>query len=101
MNLTMMFFNTTNIQGDALIKARYKAGTQNQIIHEVFRQNPRREMTPFEVNKILGNKYPITSVRRAISTLTKDGELIKTKTRKIGDYGARCYAWRYAYTTPF
>jgi hypothetical protein len=41
-----------------------------------------------------GRKIPLTSVRRAISTLTREGVLKKTDKQRTGYYGKREYMWR-------
>ena len=41
-----------------------------------------------------GKKVPITSVRRAISDLTREGVLKKTDKQRIGYYGKKEYMWR-------
>ena len=50
--------------------------------------------TPNEVlNYAFGNKIPITSVRRAMTDLTNDGKLIKTKFKRLGSFGRMVYTW--------
>lgn len=44
----------------------------------------------------MGKLIPITSVRRAISDLTRDGKLVKTDKQVIGIYGRKEYVWRLA-----
>ena len=41
-----------------------------------------------------GRKLPLTSIRRAISDLTREGVLKKTDKQKMGYYGKREYMWR-------
>ena len=41
-----------------------------------------------------GRKIPLTSVRRAISDLTREGVLKKTDKQRTGYYGKREYMWR-------
>ena len=54
-----------------------------------FKGNPEGNFTPFEVQKHANlQTYPITSIRRAINTLTGAGLLIKTNIMREGEYGA-------------
>lgn len=43
---------------------------------------------------ILSRKTPLTSVRRAMSNLTKAGLLVKTGIKIAGPYGRDEYCWR-------
>lgn len=92
------FHNTIHVQGQVLTDFTEKAGKQNEIIEELFMLNCYRSMTPFEVMNLLklkGYDYPITSVRRAITTLTDEGKLQKLNSMKEGDYGKPNHTWQY------
>jgi hypothetical protein len=55
-------------------------------------------MTPFEVEEAyikLYPKVPITSIRRAMSNLTKDNKLVKTNAMKQGGYDKPNFIWEY------
>ena len=91
----MGFHNTIHQDGDALCKSRAKANAQEQLILNFFMSNPSGEFTPFEVQKAIDLMHtPITSIRRAITNLTEDDELIKTETQKDGGYGKPNYCWK-------
>lgn len=68
--------------------------TQEQIILNFFKDNPGRLCTPFEVHKAVLPIAPITSVRRAISNLTKKELLEKTDIKGMGVYKVENYKWR-------
>lgn len=90
------FYNTVNLNGLDLFSANKQVRKQDDIILQIFSEDGE-EMTPFEVDEILkrqGYSYPITSVRRSITTLTKEGKLEKTKTRRQGEYGQLNYTWK-------
>jgi Fe2+ or Zn2+ uptake regulation protein len=87
------YYNTNGLYGADLFMADKRATTQEDLILDLFVRMDR-ELTPFEVQELLGNKYPITSVRRAITNLTKQGKLEKTTTRKSGVYGQLNYCWK-------
>lgn len=92
---TLQFFNTTNLSREKLREASFKAVGQNKLILDFFHRFPEREFTPFEVQRNTGIKAPITSIRRAINTLTREGYLVKTEVKREGDYGTLNYTWRY------
>ena len=94
----MSFYNTINAKGRDLFTANQKALGQEDLILEIFRE-VQRELTPFEVDEKLrrnGYVYPITSIRRSITNLTKSGRLEKTSIRRRGEYGQMNYTWKYA-----
>lgn len=94
-----MFHNTTKESGSLLEKAEAATKKQEEIVYEVF-VKADREMSPSEVweivTELLGQAWPLTSVRRAISDLTSSGKLVQTKTKRIGLYGRPEYLWRLA-----
>lgn len=70
-----------------------KASTQDAVVLQVFRKNPFRAFTPFEVHAIAGLNCPLTSIRRSITNLTKKGLLIKVKPRQKERYGRENRMW--------
>ena len=46
------------------------------------------------VHKAFNNVWPLTSVRRAITNLSSDGELVKTNDKVTGIYGKPEHLWR-------
>jgi len=90
-----MYYNTTNQQGKELKNNIKKALTQYDEIKKYFR-NHKRMFTPSEIwVKLYDISTPITSVRRAITDLTNDGVLEKTKRQKPkGLYNRPEYYWR-------
>ena len=76
---------------------RFKTGRQNQEILDFFKSNPQGLFTPFDVQSGAEMiNVPITSVRRAMHTLTHAGLLIKTHNKKEGNYGASNHLWKLA-----
>jgi type II secretory ATPase GspE/PulE/Tfp pilus assembly ATPase PilB-like protein len=51
------------------------------------------EISP-EIHKFINATRPITSTRRAISNLAKDGKLKKTAIQRPGEYGKLTYAYQ-------
>jgi hypothetical protein len=94
------YFNTNKQQGDKLIEAETKALALKDLIFELFKAIPERK-TPFEVSVLLvknGYKYPITSVRAIMTTLSKESFLTKSaRVEKLGEYGADNHTWALAF----
>ena len=88
------YYNTTHLEGVELEKLIENAKNETVKILAFFRSNPGERYTPFEIQTILKSPAPITSIRRAISTLTKEGYLIKTTYRKAGPYNTLNYTWK-------
>jgi Fe2+ or Zn2+ uptake regulation protein len=92
-----IFYNTTHMSESELQIRRVAASRQNTLILRFFQDNPQGYFTPFEVQKYSTlNNTPITSIRRAINTLTDAGLLIKTDRMKEGEYGAQNHTWKLA-----
>ena len=92
-----IFYNTTHMTADELHTRRVSANRQNRLILAFFKDNPKGFFTPFEVQLYSNLKgTPITSIRRAINTLTDAGFLIKTDQLRQGDYGAMNHTWKLA-----
>lgn len=94
-----LFHNTIDLPESELKVRQLKAGSQNQIILSFFQSNPSGLFTPFDIIKYCFDgrgywKAPITSIRRAISDLTKLGYLEKTKEKRAGEYGELNYCWK-------
>ena len=89
----MSYYNTVNVKGEELEARTLRAKTQKEHILEIFKG--AGELTPFDVQKVFP-QWPITSIRRAISDLTREGDLVKTGNRKKGIYGHQNYTWKYA-----
>lgn len=88
------YHNTTNSSGQTLLIFEEKAQTQEEIILQFFKAY-KSDYTPDEVMRFLNfENTPITSIRRAITNLTKKGELIKTSIQRMGSYGKPTYSWR-------
>tara|TARA_R110000824_G_scaffold343611_1_gene530241 strand:- start:1912 stop:2199 length:288 start_codon:yes stop_codon:yes gene_type:complete len=89
-----MHYNTTNEYGDNIIKARNDALKQDQRVLAVFQAFSGRELSPWIVRAKMETNAPITSIRRAINTLSKDGKIKKTKTKLMGPFGKPSYCWK-------
>ena len=83
-------FNTTKESGNQLSLLNEIAVNQEEKVLELFKI--KKKLSPSDVWEYHKN-YPITSIRRAISNLTKKGFLIKTNEKKIGEWNRNEYIW--------
>lgn len=96
-----MYFNTTGLEGEDLEGKKKKVSGQNIFILDFFQDRPEQYFTPWDVLKYLQREcychgVPVTSVRRGINTLTRQGYLVKTDIMKEGAYGSRNHTWKLA-----
>lgn len=90
------FYNTIHQQGEDLVQSEKKAKSQNEMILAFFEKHPNEEFSPPQIQEALSLYHtPITSIRRSITTLTKDGKLIKTENQVKGIYDKPNYKWRF------
>ncbi len=94
MGQTEIYFNTLPLSGEKLQTAKNKAQGQNELILEFFVNNAYIDFTPTQIFLLFGSKWPLTSVRRAITTLTESGFLEKTSNMRKGMYGEMNHTWR-------
>lgn len=87
------FFNTVALVGERLRVAKIRAGTQQDVIAKFFLEHPELAITPFEVQRRVLPRAPITSVRRALTNLTTAGVLRKCELKEER-YGYPNHVWR-------
>lgn len=92
------FFNTTHLSGESLIAAKNKCSAQESRILEMMIEGTH--YTPFDIHRAYNDFYPntpITSIRRAITCLTKKGYLKKLskeeKELKTEIFGSPNHYW--------
>ena len=90
------YFNTTNLHGKKLQGYIVRAVRQDDAVREFFRKNPRAEVTPNDLHRMIPSLMaaPLTSVRRSFSNLTDCGYLEKTDIQVTGPYGNPVHLWR-------
>ncbi len=98
--LELIFHDSVPIEEENLQEAREKAVKQKGIVLDFFRKRFAYKFTPAKVHEILeyeGEKMLLTSVRRSISNLTREGRLIKCSwdEREMGAYGVDNRTWKY------
>ena len=91
------YYNTNNLTGFDLKEANRKASTQEDRILHFFERNRGNRYSPEEIQTYCQMvTHPLTSVRRAITNLTSDGYLRKTKNMKPGVYGKPVHTWEFS-----
>lgn len=88
------YYNTTSYAGTDLAERKARVATQNAIVMGLFTIHV--ELTPSETERHLiarGLHWEITSIRRAITTLTDAKQLVKLQTKRQGTRGAQEHVW--------
>ena len=86
------YFKTTPMGKELLIKAENGAIKQEEGIELIFK-GTRRLLSPSDVLELYPSEVPITSVRRAITQLTKKGILVMTEATKKGKWNKPEHLW--------
>ena len=89
----MSFYNTIEETGEELATSQKKAQTQQDVIYQYF-LTCGRPLSPSMVLDELRLNCPITSVRRAMTNLTKEGKIAKIQEYVEGSYGKPEHLWR-------
>lgn len=92
---TKTFYNTIRVGSHELNEAIRKVEKQNDRVYEIMKQ-VNKSMTPFQVQRVyllLFGSVPITSIRRAMTSLTNDGKLEKLDEKRQGQFGQMNYCW--------
>ena len=93
-----VYYNTNNETGVDLTESWIKAAKQNELILRLFRANPNEALTPNDIHNMCNacdKDWPITSIRRAINTLTESGNLTKTNELREGKYGKKTHTSKF------
>lgn len=94
--MTRKFYNTIHESGETLKQSRKKVNRQERIILTIFQRHqvlsPWGIVILLDANKQFG--WPITSIRRALTNLTKAGYIIKTDKMRMGPRGKPEHLWR-------
>ena len=93
-----MYYNTNNETGLDLRESWTSNAKQNELILRIFMLTPNNTFTPDEIQTACESyqrNWPITSIRRAISTLTDQAKLTKTNNLREGKHGKKTHIWKY------
>jgi len=88
------FYNTVELRRPERAQANRHAAKQEEIVLTLFRQ-VGRGLTPWEVCDFFEGQYLITSIRRAMTNLEREGKLEKGDLTD-GGYGKPNYRWKLA-----
>lgn len=94
----MSYFNTTHLDGPDLRAALRAAEGQDEVVLAIFRM-ARSPMSPSHahaVTQAMGRRWPLTSIRRSVTNLTKDGKLERLDRKQMGPFGRPEYLWKLA-----
>ena len=94
-----MYYNTNGETGLQLRSSWTDTAKQDELILRIFMITPNNSFTPDEIEEACqrcNKNWPITSIRRAINTLTKHGNLTKTSELRKGKYGKNTHTWQFA-----
>jgi len=97
----MSFFNTTNETGDLLAEYRSKSEHQDERVLKIFEGSGQAAaLSPSMVSSLYDRLYsgstPLTSIRRSITCLTKEGKLEKTSEKRPGLFRRPEFLWKLA-----
>lgn len=94
----MTHYNTNNETGETLLESKEKAQRQEDCIMRYFmmRTFTILNCAPHDLEFLFNPKVPITSIRRALTNLKKEGKLRKTDFKVMGTYGRMVHTWQLA-----
>ncbi len=99
--MTDLFHNTPGEKGDKLKASKAKVLSQEEAVLVIFQwaSGYKVKLWPSKVKTLIpssvgGHNWPITSIRRAITNLTKAEKLVKTDRQVQGPYNHKEYLWR-------
>lgn len=87
-----MYFNTNQESGDTLATSQATANRQEDVILALYKR-AGRPLTPDHIERMVAGRWPITSIRRAVTVLTKAGLLRKLDETVEGRWGKRVHLW--------
>lgn len=90
-----VYYQTTPLTVQERAEAIARASAQDERVLAVYRCTDR-PLTPSEAHHQLaacGHNEPVTSIRRAIHTLTKAGALVKLADTELGPWGMPEHRW--------
>ena len=96
--MTDSFYNTINLEAKELSAAELNALTQEQrILRWFLKQGRAASFGPSAVQShVFDWRTPLTSVRRAMTSLTNRGDLVKCGAMIMGTYGKPEHLWTVA-----
>jgi hypothetical protein len=96
----MNYHHTTAVDAGTRAEYERKAQGQEAIVLDLFCASFPARLSPEQVRDRVLSDAPLTSVRRAISNLTRAGVLRKCEEHVIGDYGRPVHVWQWVSEEP-
>jgi hypothetical protein len=94
-----MFYNTIDLTGADLEKAKADTLKQEELIQAIYKRNASKAISPSQILEVVNTHYslnwPLTSIRRAITDLTNEDALIKLPGMIEGIYGKPEHLWKF------
>ena len=96
------FYNTINLQGSNLAKAKKQVETQESKILLFLRANAKLSFTKHEIKTALvnlgkiGGNTPESSISRALSNLRKEDKVLKLQEMRLGEFDKPNHLWTVA-----
>ena len=92
MNTNKVYFDTTGENNQAYHKI---AQTQNEKILSFFEKYSGKQISAsmIEINSVLNDNTPITSIRRALNTLERENKIYRVG-KTMGWYGRKEFTYR-------
>lgn len=91
----MKYHETTSITAHQRERYKLAADSQEAAILAWFLARPTGvKQSPEQINNAVLPDAPLTSVRRALTNLTRAGELERTPETTIGRYGRPVHLWK-------
>lgn len=97
----MSYHNTTSLFGQELYAATEVARFQDDLVLAFMKERAGYSFTPCDVwgamirLKRINKNVPVTSIRRSISDLVKEGKLVKLAAMRKGAFGKRAHLHQY------
>jgi Fe2+ or Zn2+ uptake regulation protein len=88
------YFRTTAPTATQHAARSAKATGQNVLILSFFQERSSEDFTAWEVSRHF-IQWPITSIRRSLHTLEKEGKVVRTGRQRDGGYGVENFTYQY------
>ncbi len=87
--------NTTKETGQVLLDFTEQAEKQDDLVLKFLKHHKGKSFTPFQLHEFILCDAPITSLRRALSNLTKAEKIVMLQEKETEKYGRPNHKWVY------
>jgi predicted ArsR family transcriptional regulator len=93
--MSRAYHDTTNTSRADVAQYEQRAQRQDELVRALFRKHSPFPLSPSQAHRALGETFgPLTSLRRAVTNLERDGVLEKLEQTVRGKYGRPEHLWR-------